>query len=526
MFNQRMISKMQIRHQLAVIVIAIAVAILSCVELALAQPSIGMGEQFSPGLVDDLAKKLSQQPYVAEEEQALEALRNLNAQAYSEIKFRPERAFLAESNSLFRAQLYHLGYLYNRSAKVNLVTNAQSYGVPYSPELFNFGRTQIERLPAETGYGGLRLHYPLNKPGVFDEMISFLGASNFRLLSRNQAYGLHARGLSIDTALPSGEEFPYFKEFWIETPAANASAIFVHALLDSPSLTGAYHFKITPGQTSALDISAVIFARKAVKKLGLAPLASMFFHGEGQNPRILEFRPEVHNSDGLLINNGSGEWLWRPLRNPARLAISNFIDRNPRGFGLLQRDRSFDHYQDLKAYMERRPSYWVEPLGDWGEGSVELAEIPSPDETNDNILAYWIPKTPLKGGESRTFSYRLYALDKFQPDRTYPGGSVVASYQQEAGSQKIARRFIIDFAEGELGYYLQQPGTVEAVVTTSSGEIVAKTLEPNPHINGFRVSFDLKLQDNRTADLRVYLRANNIAITETWIYPLTPEIKR
>ncbi len=354
-------------------------------------------------------------------------------------------------------------------------------------------------------------------------MISFLGATNFRVLARGQRYGLHARGVAVDTALPSGEEFPYFREVWIETPAANASAIMMHALLDSPSLTGAYHFKITPGVASAVDISATLYARKDIKKLGLAPMASMFFSGEGRPRAGEDYRPEVHNSDGLLIHNGAGEWLWRPLRNPSQLAVSDFVDRDVRGFGLMQRDRNFDHYQDLEAQAEARPSYWVEPLGDWGEGAVELVEIPTPDETNDNVLSYWMPKQPLKKGGSTTFSYRLHALNELTDETSHPGGKIVATYEEKLPPQPDSdirpQRFIVDFSGGDLGYYLQNAGVVEAVVTTSSGKILASSVVPHARIGGFRATFDIVPQADTTADMRVYLSAGGKAITETWIYP-------
>jgi glucans biosynthesis protein len=485
--------------------------------------------QFSPATVDDLAKALAKKPYEANHAAAPEALRKLDYKAYNEIKFNPERAFFIDSGSPFRAQLYHLGYLYNRGVAVNLVTNATAFGVPYSPELFTFGSVQIDRLPPETGYGGLRLHYPLNTPDVYDEMISFLGASNFRALGRGQSYGLHARGLSIDTALPSGEEFPYFREIWVETPRADATAILVHALLDSPSVTGAYHFKITPGAETVVDISALIFARKDVKKLGLAPMASMFFYGENQNRTTIDYRPEVHSSDGLLIHNGADEWLWRPLRNPEALAVSDFVDNNVRGFGLMQRDRNFDHYQDLQTFSQNRPSYWVEPLGDWGMGMVELVEIPTPDESNENILAYWVPKQELKAGMSRTFSYRLHAVQAIGGDDTHPGGRVVATYQKKLSppdvpeDQKNTRRFMVDFSGGDLGYYLKTPNLVEAAVTASAGEILSHHAEPHPGIGGFRAVFDIRPKENAVADLRVYLRARGQALTETWLFPWRAE---
>ncbi len=495
-------------------------AVLAAMPVSAFAQNAPAGIQFSASLVDDLAKKLSKDAYSAEANPVPEVLRDLDANAYNAISFQPSRAFFGDSGSLFRAELYHLGYLYSRAARVNLVTNATAYGIPYSPELFDFGETSLTRLPAETGYAGLRLRYPLNKPDVFDEMLSFLGASNFRPLGRGQRYGLHSRGVAIDTALTSGEEFPYFREFWLETPGANASAIFVHALLDSPSLTGAYHFKITPGEDTTVDISATLFARKNIKKLGLAPLASMFFYGEAQARRGNDFRPEVHNSDGLLMNNGAGEWLWRPLRNPAQLAVSSFVDQNPRGFGLMQRDRDFDHYQDLKALAQQRASYWVEPLGDWGQGTIELAEIPTPDETNDNIIAYWVPAKKMKAGESRNLSYRLHAMTEMVPDRTHPGGRVSASYVQKTTDNSA--RYLVEFSGGNLAYFLEQPSLVEAVATASNGTVTATSIEVNPSIKGFRVSMDVTRRENRTADLRMFLRARGSAITETWLMPFSP----
>lgn len=481
--------------------------------------------QFSPAIVNDLARTLAKKPYEANHALAPDILKKLDNKAYNEIRFNPERAFLADSGSPFRFQLYHLGYLYNRGVAVNLVTNATVFGVPYSNELFTFGSTQLDRLLPETGYGGLRLHYPLNMPGVFDEMISFLGASNFRVLSRGQSYGLHARGLSIDTALPSGEEFPYFREMWVETPRADATAILVHALLDSPSVTGAYHFKITPGAETVVDVSALLFARKDIKKLGLAPMASMFFYGENQNRTTIDYRPEVHSSDGLLINNGADEWLWRPLRNPEALAVSDFVDNNVRGFGLMQRDRNFDHYQDLQSSSQSRPSYWVEPVGDWGEGMVELVEIPTPDESNENILAYWVPKQGLKANEGRMFSYRLRAANGIGGDGSHPGGRVVATYQKKLAppdvpeNEKNIRRFMVDFSGGDLNYYLKTSNLVEAAVTVSAGEILHSHAEPHPAIGGFRAVFDIKPKENVVADLRCYLRARGHALSETWLFP-------
>jgi glucans biosynthesis protein len=253
----------------------------------------------------------------------------------------------------------------------------------------------------------------------------------------------------------------------------------------------------------------------------------MFFYGENQLRPPTDFRPEVHDSDGLLINNGGGEWIWRPLRNPAVLAVSAFVDNNPRGFGLLQRDRIFEHYQDLELNYEKRPSYWIEPIGQWGEGHVELVEIPTPDETNDNIVAYWVPRVELRSGEPFTWRYRLLSIMSVS-DRisAHPGGRVLNTYHKRLMPHEApefrepsVRRFLIDFEGGDLGYWLKNPEAVSVVPSASNGQILRSFVTPNPQIDGFRAVFDFRAQAGQTADLRAFLRAGQRTLTETWTYP-------
>src|SRR5205085_6387853 len=157
--------------------------------------------------------------------------------------------------------------------------------------------------------------------------------------------------------------------------------VTVYALLESQRATGAYRFDIVPGAETVVRVQARLYLRAAatqVATLGIAPLTSMFFSGENQ-PRRGDFRPEVHDSDGLQVATGDGEWLWRPLQNPARMTVTSFAVRELRGFGLMQRDRTFSSYEDTEARYERRPSAWVRPLSDWGPGRVELVQLPTPD---------------------------------------------------------------------------------------------------------------------------------------------------
>jgi glucans biosynthesis protein len=322
-------------------------------------------------------------------------LRDLSYDQYQDIRFRPEKALWRNEGLPFEVRFAHLGFLFLWPVKINVVENGEVKPVAYSNDYFDYGHNKVPAdLPADLGFAGFRLLYPLHQDGRYDEVAVFLGASYFRAVGQNQGFGISARGLAIDTGLPKAEEFPFFREFWIEKPARDATDITVYALLDSQSATGAYRFVIKPGLATICEVKAHVFMRQKVQKLGIAPLTSMFFHGELTDRFMDDFRPEVHDSDGLLLETGNGEWLWRPLVNPRRLNVSSFQDTNPKGFGLLQRDRDFSNYQDLEALYQRRPSAWIEPVGEWGKGVVQLIEIPSSAERYDNIV-----KADRRGGE-------------------------------------------------------------------------------------------------------------------------------
>ncbi|KLK89588.1 glucan biosynthesis protein G [Microvirga vignae] len=475
------------------------------------------------------ARELSTAPFEANPSQLPEPLNRLSFDDYRDIRFRPDKALLASGNGPFRMQLFHLGFLYQRPVTVNIIRDGVPTPIPYQRELFDYGRNKIEKpLPVNLGFAGFRLHYPLNNPKVFDELIAFLGASYFRFLGRDQKYGLSARGLAIDVEGGEREEFPHFREFWIDMPKPESDRATVYALLDSPSVTGAYRFEIYPSGETTLDITATLFPRQRIENVGLAPLTSMFFEGENDRKPTDDYRLEIHDSDGLLMQSGAGEWIWRPLRNPTTKTISSFSDNNPRGFGLMQRDRVFENYQDLEAYYHQRPGYWVEPVGDWGEGWVELVELPTPDETHDNIVAYWQPARPYEPGQEVTFSYRLRAAAAIGD--MHPGGKAINTFQtpprasgSNGPSDRTHRRFIIDFAGGNLPYYFSSPEQVQLVPSTSAGQITNTFLMPNDHINGFRAAVDVKLEPGQSTDLRAFLRAGNRALTETWTYPWAVE---
>jgi periplasmic glucans biosynthesis protein len=480
--------------------------------------------QFGFPDVVDRARDLAKAPFEDAPTRLPDPFDALEYDAWRDIRFKRDRALFSNLNGGFRLETFHLGFLYRRPVTVNTIRDGIAAPIPYSPSLFDYGRVKVEKTPAvNTGFAGFRLLFPVNDPHVHDEAISFLGASYFRFLGRDQQYGLSARALCVEAGTAK-ESFPFFREFWVETPAPGGNRTSIYALLDGEAATGAYRFDLVVGQESTLDVEATLFPRRAGVKFGLAPLTSMYLSGENDRRVRDGFRTELHDSDGLLVHNGAGEWLWRPLGNPPRERISTFLDRGVRGYGLLQRDRTFESYQDLDLAYENRPSYYVEPVGDWGEGSVELIELPTPDETNDNIVASWTPASAPEPGKSFSFAYRITAgLDM---PRLAPNGRVVHTFEAPAralGSAEPndpgARRFLVDFAGGDLAYYVQDPSQVEAVATTSKGRVLRATVSANSHIEGLRALFDVSVKPGDTADLRLFLRANGRTLTETWTLP-------
>ena len=470
------------------------------------------------------ARDLAAAPYHSTVPVLPDGLADLDFDAWRDIRFKSDKALLGGQGGNFRLELFHLGHLFKRPVTVNVLRDGIPAPIPYAPNLFDYGRTKVEaNLPVNLGFAGFRLRFPINAPHVWDEVVAFLGASYFRFLGRGQRYGLSARGLAIGAGQRT-EEFPFFREFWIETPSATAEHIVIYGLLDGESATGAFKFDLVPGQETYIEADVTLFVRKAIPDLGLVALSSMFFVGKNDHRFSDDFRGELHDSDGLLMHTGAGEWIWRPLSNPVAPSVSVFLDTNPHGFGLLQRDRNFPDYQDLELAYELRPSYWIEPREGWGEGRVELLELPTGDETNDNIVAAWAPKDGLEAGKSLTYGYRITALTTDQI--LTPGGRAVGTFHVAARALGAAEspppgatRFLIDFSGGDLAYYMSDPSLVETVATTSNGRVLRTFLTPNAHIRGFRAGVDVAVDPGQSTDLRVFLRSGGKALTETWTFP-------
>jgi glucans biosynthesis protein len=461
------------------------------------------------------------------------ALSHLDYDQFQAIKYRPDRALWADRPLDFRVQFFHLGYQFKEAVQMHEVVNGQAQPIAYKPSMFDFGKSGLAAgsLPSDLGFAGLRLHFHTNWRA---EVGVFLGASYFRARGGdNRQYGLSARGLALNTAIDSGEEFPRFTAFWLERPAPRSSRLTLYALLDSPSIAGAYRFDITPGATLVMEVDAALYPRKPIERLGLAPLTSMFECGENDRCAVQDWRPEIHDSDGLSVWTGSGEWIWRPLTNPSGPRVNSFLDQRPRGFGVVQRDRDFNNYQDESVYYEHRPSLWVEPRpgGDgkvWDKGAVQLVELHAKDETFDNIVAFWNPAEPAQPGQELLFSYRLhwgtqlpYAPTLAQVAATRTGRGGVVGRKREYFSW----RFVVDF-EGPVLDMLAQTAVVEPVITTSRGEIEIASARPRTEGQGWRVMFDLKPTDEgpEPFDLRLYLRMNDQPLSETWVYQWIPPL--
>jgi glucans biosynthesis protein len=486
----------------------------------------GSARPFDFAWLKGQARTLAGRPYEAPPKVLHQRLIDMGYDEYQRLRFRREQAIWGQENRGFRVELFHMGRGFRDPVSLYEVVDGQAREIKYNSNMFDFSKSGITPggVTRGLGFAGFRLH------GATDwerDVAAFLGASYFRAISNDsRQFGLSARGLAIDTAMNRAEEFPRFTSFWFERPPENARDLVLYALLDSDSVTGAYRFDIVPGSPHVMDIDAAIYPRKPIERLGIAPLTSMYQTGENDRRMANDWRPEIHDSDGLAMWTGGGEWIWRPLSNPSQLRFNSYMDKAPRGFGLMQRDRDFGHYQDDGVYYEKRPSLWIEPKGNWGAGAVQLTEIPTVDETFDNIVAFWNPAAKPKAGDELLYSYRMYWCT--QPPYVMPLAQCVATRTGLGGvvGQKrgyFSWRFAIDFAGGELATI---PGnaTVEPVITASRGQIEISSARPLNSLQGFRAMFDIRPLDDSTdpIDLRIFLRRNGQALSETWIYQWNP----
>ncbi|CAM5797042.1 Glucan biosynthesis protein G OS=Rhizobacter sp. Root404 OX=1736528 GN=mdoG PE=3 SV=1 [Rhizobacter fulvus] len=478
--------------------------------------------------VEARARTLAADSYRAPATKLPAELAAIDYDALRDIRFKPERATWRAEKLPFELMYFHPGKNFPDAVRINVVEPRGPRRVEFDTELFDYGRNKIDpKKLRNVGFSGFRVHYPINTRNYKDEVLVFLGASYFRSVGKGQVYGLSARGLAINTAVPSGEDFARFTEFWIDRPGRADTALTIYALLDSKHLTGAYKFVVTPGTETVIQVSAKLYFREAVAKLGIAPLNSMYFFGDNQPGHRDDYRPEVHDSDGLSVSVGNGEWVWRPLVNPKRLLVTSFASTQLQGFGLMQRDRSTASYEDPEALYERRPSAWVEPGGKWGPGRVELVQIPTPDETNDNIVAYWVPDKAPDPKKPFDLAYTI----RWQLDGRLPTGRAwVVQTRRGRGYVKQPDgdlNFVVDFDGPPLRELKPEAKPEPFVELGGNAQLREKNLFLNPVTGMWRLTVRVKREDAaKPIEMRAQIRESGKVLTETWSYIVPPESEK
>jgi glucans biosynthesis protein len=515
-----------LRSSAAWLTVAGADWLLSGAEAKAVGPQEDAPAPFDYARLKGLARARAGQGYVATAKRLPPVIASLDWDHWQAIRYREERALWAGEGLRFQVQFAHPGYTLDKPVRMYEVNNGAAREITFDPSLFDYAHAGIRpnAVPANLGFGGFRILYHTDWTR---DCAAFQGASYFRAVDGDMQYGMSQRGLAINTGMAEPEEFPDFIAYYLERPAKESSRLTLYALLDSPSVTGAYRFVIDAGDTMVMDMDSALYPRRQIERLGIAPATSMFLCGKNDRRVGDDWRPEIHDSDGLQICTGAGEWIWRPLVNPAAVRVNSFMDEAPRGFGLMQRERQFAQYQDDGVFYEKRPSVWIEPKSSWRKGAVMLVEIPTPDETNDNIVAFWTPEDKPQPGVEYLYGYRLYwcrenphgpKLAVVVATRTGIGGVVGAKRTH------FAWRFVVDFAGGELAS-LGERAHVVPVISASRGRIElssARRIVPRP--TEWRVEFDLALTSDivEPVNLRLFLSLDGQALSETWLYQYTP----
>lgn len=509
---------------------AAAVALLTSTS-PLVSPALAQSEPFDFDMLTAQMSTSAAQPYVAAASTLPDALAALDYDGYRKVQFDTDRA-RTFGEAPYQVHAFAPGWLFQETVSLFEVRDGLAEPLEFSDKDFDFHDEAVKAKLSGTnfpGIAGFRINTPLNKSDAYDELVSFLGASYFRALGRGSSYGLSARGLALDSWVDGPEEFPRFTRFYLERPASADGPMTVYASLEGPSVAGAYRFVISPAnaerQTTEMDVTARLFFRQDVKELGVAPLTSMFLFAEVNRGGFDDYRPQVHDSNGLLLEREDGEVYWRPLTNTPSLGNSYFWENKPKAFGLYQRGRDFDTYQDAGAHYERRPSVRIEPQGDWGQGMLRLIEIPSRLEVDDNIVAFWVPAEPVKAGQSREFNYRLIWGD-LSPDPDAPLAHVVETRGGAGGvsgveNEASLRKFVVDFK----GAALANPDPnrpFDVVAQAIGGTVASSTLSYVPANDTWRLVLDVAIESPDPVELRAYLVGGGRRVTETWLYQWRP----
>ncbi len=469
--------------------------------------------------VRDEARQLASRPFQPLSNSLPAELRSLSYTEYQNIQFRHDKALWADENLPFRIEFFLPGAGHRDTVALHEVTEHGARPIPFAADGF-LAKTNRLSLPDNLGYAGFRV---VSAGQSAQEVAVFLGASYLRMVGFKQVFGASARGLALNTVHLGQEEFPTFRQFWLRKPLPTDRALTLWALLDSPSVAGAFEYEITPGTTTVAKTRVVYFPRQLVRKFGVAPVTSMFWYDGNNHPPYSDYRPEVHDSDGLLMASGKGQTLWRPLDAAKMMRVNVYADLNPRGYGLVQRDRNFENYQDLVARFENRPNVWVEPVGQWGSGAVELIQLPTDIEYTDNAIAFWVPSNPPKAGEALELAYNLHwTTNELSPPSL---GRVRATRigLVKAGEFDARHniRFVIDFG-GPMMEKLSAREQLDAEVNYGSGtRLVADTVARNDLNGTWRLVVEI-LAPDKAVDIQALLKRGGEPVTETWTYTWQP----
>jgi len=464
----------------------------------------------------DQARALARTPYQAATAALPPPFDDLTYDSYRGIRPIPGRAANLPQGDSFSVDLLPPGLYFPTPVTVERLVGGEVRTLPLTLDLFSFDARYFPETPegdAETGFSGLRIRHPVNTPDVMDEVAVIQGASYFRAIGQAMVYGLSARAVALGTGDPEPEEFPAFTKLRLHE--GHDGQMRIEGLIDSPSLTGYMSMVLTPGVDTVMDISMTIFPRDTLDAVGVAPLTSMYLKGPMHSAASDDFRPRVHDSDVLVVQNGAGETLWRPIENPTHVESSALADTSPVSFGLYQVARSYEDFEDTEARYEHRPTAVVKPKGDWGAGAVILVEIPTGTEFLDNIVTFWRPETPLEAGGEYQFDYDLHwTLSAPAPNTTAP------IRQSRSGREHLTpgvRRYVLDFdtEADDLVPDLSVLGPDQSVLSGLS-------IFQLPDGRGLRATFLLDPGDAPAHELRFVLRdAEGAPQSPVWLHRWT-----
>ncbi|MFZ0559280.1 MAG: glucan biosynthesis protein D [Methylovirgula sp.] len=488
----------------------------------------GPPQPFSFDLLKETARRMAKEPYAGPARPAPEIVAKIDYEAWGKIKFDVDQALYATGPGRFPVSFFHLGMYFPKAVQMHVLEAGQAREIIYDPSAFDMpADSPARQLPHGSGFAGLRVQEARDAPLDWhvNDWAAFLGADYFRAIGELHQYGISCRAVALNVAVAGqSEEFPDFTKFYIDESGPK-DGLTLYALLEGPSIVGACKYAMTRGKGVVMDVEQLFCLRRDIARFGIAPLTTMYWFSETAKPTAVDWRPEVHDSDGLAIWTGKGERLWRPLNNPAHVTASAFLDDNPRGFGLLQRDRDFDHYLD-GVFYERRPSLWVEPKGSWGSGSIQLVEISTNDEINDNVVAMWVADGPATAGTEMNVAYRLYWL----ADEPYPGklARCIATRLGNGGQPgkprpKGVRKFMVEFLGGPL-QGLPYGVKPEPVLWASRGTFsyVYTEAVPDDVAGHWRAQFDLTVPGSEPVEMRLFLRSGTKVLSETWSFQYHP----